>query len=91
MKWFGRKAAAGASRPVLSRAWMNGLAAGMGEWPQSYDAQVRAAVLANPVAQRALRLVSEAVGSVELRAEAAVPKDAARVLAMVNARSAGQG
>ncbi|HEX7871868.1 MAG TPA: phage portal protein [Sphingobium sp.] len=95
MKWFGRKAAAGASRPVLSRAWLNslsgGLASGMGEWPQSYDAQLRAAVLSNPVAQRALRLVSEGVGAVELRAQAALPEDAARALALVGMRSAGQG
>jgi hypothetical protein len=32
-------------------------------WPRSYEAQVREAFLANPVAQRAVRLVAEAVAS----------------------------
>ncbi|HEX7856697.1 MAG TPA: phage portal protein [Sphingobium sp.] len=91
MKWFGRKAAASESRPVLSRAWMNGLAVALGEWPQTYEAQLRAAVIGNPVAQRAMRLVSDAVGGAVLRAEADVPEDAARALALVNCRSAGQG
>ncbi|MFT3967989.1 MAG: phage portal protein [Sphingobium sp.] len=91
MKWFGRKAAAGESRPVLSRSWLGSLASGLGEWPQNYDAQLRAAILANPVAQRAMRLVSEAVGGAVLRAEARSPDDAARALSLVYARSAGQG
>jgi HK97 family phage portal protein len=42
---------------------------GDGIWPRSYEAQVRDAFLANPVAQRAVRLVAEAVGSVSLYAE----------------------
>jgi HK97 family phage portal protein len=91
MKWFGRKAAAPASRPALSRAWMNGTTAALGEWPQSYDAQLRAAIIANPVAQRAVRLVSESVGSAALICTAAEPRDAAAALALVTARSAGQG
>ncbi|MET0240404.1 MAG: phage portal protein [Sphingobium sp.] len=91
MKWFGRKAAAEVSRPVLARAWMHALGSPMGDWPQSYEAQVRTAVLANPVAQRALRLVSDAVGDAVVAAVADDPADAARAVALVGARSAGQG
>ncbi|HEX7820315.1 MAG TPA: phage portal protein [Sphingobium sp.] len=90
MKWFGRKAAADASRPALSRAWMNGLAAPLGDWPSSYDGQLRAAVMVNPVAQRAMRLVGEAVGGVALIATAASPDDARRAVALVMERSGGQ-
>ena len=56
--WFGRKAAP-AARPLLHRAWQG--AAGLGEWPRNYEAQVREAYLGNPVAQRAVRLVAESV------------------------------
>jgi HK97 family phage portal protein len=91
MKWFGRKAAASPSRPALSRAWMNAALSAFGEWPQSYDAQLRAAIIANPVAQRAVRLVSEAVGSAALSASATDPADGARAIALVTARAAGQG
>jgi HK97 family phage portal protein len=56
--WFGRKAAA-AARPLLLRAQSG--SAGVGEWPRSYEAQVREAYLGNPVAQRAVRLVAESV------------------------------
>ena len=55
MKLFGWKGAATAPRPVLSRAYMMGGQA-LGAWPSAYEAQVRAAMLANPVAQRAVRL-----------------------------------
>lgn len=58
MKWFGRKAAP-AARPLLHRGCAG--AAGAGEWPRSYEAQVREAYLGNPVAQRAVRLVAETV------------------------------
>jgi HK97 family phage portal protein len=57
--WFGRKAGRGAARPSLFRAW--GAAPSAGEWPRSYEAQVREAYLGNPVAQRAVRLVAESV------------------------------
>ncbi|MET0137003.1 MAG: phage portal protein [Sphingobium sp.] len=90
MKWFGRKAAADASRPALSRAWMNAIAAPLGDWPSSYDAQLRAAVLINPVAQRAMRLVAEAVGGVALSATAATPGDALLATRLVTERSGGQ-
>src|SRR5687767_3572397 len=56
--WFGRKAAP-AARPLLHRAYSG--AAGVGEWPRNYEAQVREAYLGNPVAQRAVRLVAESV------------------------------
>lgn len=90
MKWFGRKAVADASRPVLSRAWMTGGGASLGDWPHGYDAQVRAAVLGNPVAQRAMRLVADAAGSVAISAAAAAPDDARRAVALVTERSGGQ-
>lgn len=82
MKWFGRKAGREGSRPALSRA---GSVTAFGEWPRSYEAQVRDAYLANPVAQRAIRLVSEGVGSAPLTGS-----DPALV-ALVAARSGGQG
>jgi HK97 family phage portal protein len=65
MKWFGLKAGREGSRPVLSRG---GNAFAQGDWPQGYEAQVRAGYLGNPVAQRAVRLVAEAVGSAPLDA-----------------------
>jgi len=65
MRWFGRKVARGAeaaARPALLRgAWgVSGLAG----VPRSYEAQVREAYVGNAVAQRCVRLVAEAVGSV---------------------------
>lgn len=91
MKWFGKKSAEAARRPALARGWFGWLGAPLGEWPANYDAQVKAAVLGNPVAQRALRLVSEAVGGAALTAEGGSAADRARVLALVQARSGGQG
>lgn len=62
MKWFGWKAAGReASRPVLARG-ASGVSQ-IGAWPASYEAQVRSGYLDNPVAQRAVRLVCEGVGS----------------------------
>jgi HK97 family phage portal protein len=91
MKWFGKKSAQATARPVLARGWFGWLGAPLGEWPANYDAQVKAAVLGNPVAQRALRLVSEAVGGAALTAEGGSAADRARALALVQARSGGQG
>ena len=74
MNWFGRKSAGrDASRPVLSRgfgSWIGAGAgvAGGGDWPQGYEAQVRAGYIANPVAQRAVRLVAEAVAGAPVTA-----------------------
>lgn len=81
MNWFGRKAAQGAARPVLSRV--------VGGWvspaPLSYEAGVREGYLANPIVQRAVRLVAEAAGSAPL-----VASDPA-LLALVRRTSGGQG
>src|SRR3546814_14061487 len=65
MKFFGVKAARESARPVLARAWGSGGVA-LGEWPASYEAQVRAGVVGNPVAQRALRLVAAGAGGTAL-------------------------
>jgi HK97 family phage portal protein len=82
MKWFGRKSGRDDSRPALSRG---GVAGPIGEWPRSYEAQLREAYLGNPVAQRAVKLVSEGVGGAPLAASDPVLE------ALVSARSAGQG
>ncbi|MCW2382548.1 MULTISPECIES: phage portal protein [unclassified Sphingobium] len=90
MKWFGRKAASTPTRPPLARAWLGLGWAGAGDWPQSYEAQLKASVIANPVAQRAVRLVAEAAGSAALHAVAAKEGDAQAALALVQRRVAGQ-
>lgn len=90
MRWFGRKAAAGPARPPLARAWLGRGWAGAGDWPQSYEAQLKAALLANPVAQRAVRLVSEAAGSAAISAMTTSPEDARFALDLVKRRVAGQ-
>lgn len=95
MKWFGMKAAAGEGgqegrgRPVLARAWGSGAVA-LGEWPASYEAQLRAGVIGNPVAQRAMRLVSEGAGACAWKV-GGVDGAAARVGGLVARASAGQG
>lgn len=91
MKWFGTKAAAlEAGRPVLARAWGSGAVA-LGEWPASYEAQLRAGVIGNPVAQRAMRLVSEGAGACALKVGGVDGEAAARIGALVARASAGQG
>src|SRR4051794_23370671 len=71
MKWFGRKgssrAGRDAARPFLFRGWAG--AAPVGEWPRSYEAQVREAYLGNAVAQRSVRLVAESVAWARLVAD----------------------
>ncbi len=83
MKFFGRKSAGrGVTRPALSRgfaAWSGG------DLPRSYEDRVREAYCSNPVAQRAVRMVAEGVGSAPLTAS-----DPA-VLLLLSARTAGQG
>ena len=54
------------ARPVLTRGF--GTATAVGDWPQSYEAQVREAYLGNAVAQRAVRIVAEGAASVPLYA-----------------------
>ncbi|MBV9930388.1 MAG: phage portal protein [Alphaproteobacteria bacterium] len=71
MKWFGRKgssrAGRDAARPFLFRGWSGAPPAG--DWPRSYEAQVREAYLGNPVAQRSVRLVAESVAWAPLAAD----------------------
>lgn len=81
MRWFGRKSAGRAfARPALARGW----SISPGEWPRSYEDRVRDAYLGNPVAQRAVRLMSEGVASAPLRGSAP------RALELLKARSGGQ-
>ncbi|NIJ17136.1 phage portal protein [Sphingobium vermicomposti] len=89
MKFFGTKAARGSARPVLARAWGSGAVA-LGEWPASYEAQVRSGVIGNPVAQRALRLVSEGAGATALTAAGVEPEEGARALSLVTCCVGGQ-
>jgi HK97 family phage portal protein len=67
MRWFGRKAGRASVRPSLFRAFAGAPASG--EWPRSYEAQVREAFIGNPVAQRAVRLVAESIAWAPVRAE----------------------
>ena len=81
MNWFGRKAAQHVARPALSRVY--------GTWsapaPLSFEAQVREGYLANPIVQRSVRLVAEAVGGAPIEASDPV------LAALVAATSGGQG
>ncbi|MBA14858.1 MAG: phage portal protein [Sphingomonas sp.] len=77
--WFRRRRSG--DRPALSRGARMVVA---GDWPRSYEAQVREGYCANPVAQRAVKLVAEGVGGAPLAAG-----DPA-VAALVGARSGGQ-
>lgn len=88
MRLFGWKGAV-QPRPALSRAFITG-GARLGEWPAHYDARVRAAVIDNPVAQRAVRLVSEAAGGAALSGRGTEEGAGERLVALVNAASAGQ-
>ncbi len=69
-------------RPALSRAGT--AAAWGGEWPRSYEAQVREGFVGNVVAQRAVKLVAESVADAPLAASDPV------LATMVAARSGGQ-
>ncbi|PAX07001.1 phage portal protein [Sphingomonas lenta] len=82
MKWFGKRAARDDARPGLARGGGSGVV--LGEWPRSYEAQVRDGYCGNAVAQRAVRLVAEAVGSAPV--EASDPALAALVGARVDGR-----
>lgn len=61
MKLFGKRAGRAEARPALSRS-----GAPLGAWPPSYEAQVREGYGRNAIAQRAVRLIAEAVGSAPL-------------------------
>jgi HK97 family phage portal protein len=87
MKIFGWKSAGRASaRPVHTHVPLGRVLSNwsLGEWPRSYEAQVREGYLHNAIAQRAVRLVAEGVASVPLLAS----NDVAAKL--VNATSGGQ-
>ncbi|WP_375427924.1 hypothetical protein [uncultured Sphingomonas sp.] len=60
----------------------NGVA--LGEWPRTYEAQVRDGYCLNAVAQRAVRLVAEGVASAPI--EASAPELAALVGARIGGR-----
>lgn len=75
MRFFGRRAEAPA-RPALVRA-VSGIAGG--EWPRSYEGQVRDAYLGNAIAQRAVRIVAEGAAGVPIYA-ATGPETAAGLL-----------
>jgi len=81
MNWFGRKAAQASARPALSRVY--------GTWsapaPMSWEAEVRAGYLANPIVQRAVRLIAEAAGGAPV--EASDPA----LAALLAAPTGGQG
>jgi HK97 family phage portal protein len=82
MNLFGRKSARQTipiGRPYA--AWLGG---GGAPAPIPYEGQVREAYLANPVVQRSVRLIAEAVGS------APIASDAPALVALVQATSAGQ-
>ncbi len=80
MRLFNWKAARGGARPMLTRAfggYGGGYAAPRGDWPQGYEAQVRAAYLGNAVGQRAVRIVAEGAGGVPVYAMGDAAGDAA--------------
>ncbi len=85
MKIFGWKAAGREElRPALSRYEQRYGGAATGEWPASYEAQIRDGYLRNAIAQRSVRLVAQGLGGAPLNAS-----DPA-LIALVSARSAGQ-
>ena len=85
MKLFGLKLGRDDSRPALSRCCGRRVARLVGgEWPASYESQVRSGYADNPVAQRAVKLVMNAV------AEAPLEPCDERAAALVGARSGGQ-
>ncbi len=65
MRLFNFRPARATARPALTRAF-GSVPAPHGDWPSGYEAQVRAAYLANAVAQRAVRIVAEGAGSVTI-------------------------
>ena len=80
MKLFGWKAAPEA-RPALSR--YGGGGAALGDWPRSYEAQVRAGYVENAVAQRAVKLIGEGAASAPILASSPA------LAALVEARPGG--
>ncbi|MGP1283657.1 MAG: phage portal protein [Parasphingopyxis sp.] len=81
MKLFGWKSGRASARPALLRAPWGAVT--IGDWPRGYEAQVRGGYVENPVAQRAVRLMSESAGAAPLAG-------GEREIALCNADSAGQ-
>ena len=92
MKIFGWKSAGRAlarpvhthvplSRPFGARSFGGG---SLGEWPQSYEAQLRDGYLSNAIAQRAVLLVAQGVASAPLSASDDI------ALKLITATSGGQ-
>jgi HK97 family phage portal protein len=88
MKIFGWKSAGrGLLRPANTRARLargHNTTTSLGEWPRSYEAQVRDGYLHNAIAQRSVRLVAEGAAS------CALSSNDPAVLALVKTTSAGQ-
>ncbi len=84
MKIFGWKAAGREElRPALSR-YALGAGALLGDWPASYEAQLREGYARNAIAQRSVRLVAQGLGGAPLVASEPA------ILALLTARSGGQ-
>ena len=66
MAWFGWKSGRDDARPALAGGV--GAARPIGQWPQGYEAQVRAGYCGTPIAQRAVKLVAESVAGAPLDA-----------------------
>ena len=81
MKLFGWRREA--SRPGLSASGSRGGGVGMGDWPPSYEAQVRDGYARNAIAQRAVKLVAESIG------DAPVEASSPALLALATARMGG--
>lgn len=92
MNIFGWKSAGrGVLRPAKTRVQQDRLSSvrayagpSLGEWPRSYEAQMREGYLGNAIAQRAVRLIAEGLASAPLTSTDA------EALRLVKATSAGQ-
>lgn len=92
MNIFGWKSAVrGVLRPAKTRVQQDRLSSvrayagpSLGEWPRSYEAQMREGYLGNAIAQRAVRLIAEGLASAPLTSTDA------EALRLVKATSAGQ-
>lgn len=92
MNIFGWKSAGrGLLRPAKTRVQQDRLSSiraysgpTLGEWPRSYEAQMREGYLGNAIAQRAVRLIAEGLASAPLTSTDA------EALRLVKATSAGQ-
>lgn len=81
MRWFGRRSARNGVRLPAGAGYVT---QGGGDWPRSYESQLRDGFYQNPIAQRAVKLIAEGIGGAPLRAS-----DPA-LLQLIKRRSAGQ-